>query len=262
MPDQMNDQITDRFALAKTIASEGGDLALSYFNARDTLVVEDKMNPQDMVSQADREVELLLRKRITEAFPDDGILGEEGGGQDGTSGFTWVLDPIDGTAPFLAGLPHWCVVVAILQGDETIAGVIAHPMEAEVISARLGQGTWLNGARVHVGADMKLNNCNVGMGISHRSPPAPFVEAIGDLLSEGGMFYRNGSGAVMLASVAVGRLGGYYEPHMNPWDCLAGLLMVREAGGQTLSFPPGPDGGIVLAAAPSLYGDLARISLK
>lgn len=258
----MTDLTAERFALAQTIASEAGDLALQFFHARDTLIVEDKVNPQDMVSQADREVELLLRKRIADAFPQDGILGEEGGFQDGSSGFTWVLDPIDGTAPFLAGLPHWCVVIAIVQGDETVAGVIAQPMAAEVISARLGQGTWLNGKRVHVGEDARLSNCNVGMGISHRSPSPPFVAAIGDLLAAGGMFYRNGSGAVMLASVATGRLGGYYEPHMNPWDCLAGLLMVREAGGRTLSFPPGPDGGIVLTAAPGLYDDLARICLK
>jgi myo-inositol-1(or 4)-monophosphatase len=258
----MTDPIAERFALAQTIASEGGALASRFFNARDSLIIEDKMNPQDMVSQADREVELLLRQRITVAFPEDAILGEEGGALVGTSGFTWVLDPIDGTAPFLAGLPHWCVVIAVVQGDETVAGVIDQPMTAEVFSARKGQGTWLNGRQVHVGTELKINNCNVGMGISHRSPLPPFVEAIGRLLAAGGMYYRNGSGAVMLASVAVGRLGGYYEPHMNPWDCLAGLLMVREAGGQTLPFPSGADGGIVLAASQGLYDDLAGICLR
>lgn len=258
----MSDPIDDRFALAQNIASEGGELALRFFNARDTLIVEDKVNPQDMVSQADREVEILLRKRITEAFPDDAILGEEGGGQTGTTGFTWVLDPIDGTAPFLAGLPHWCVVVAVVKDDETVAGVIAQPMAAEVFSARKGSGTWLNGKKASVGVELKINNCNVGMGISHRSPLPPFLDAIGRVCHAGGMFYRNGSGAVMLASVAVGRLGGYYEPHMNPWDCLAGLLMVREAGGKTLPFPPGPGGGIVLAGAPVVYDDLDALCLR
>lgn len=257
----MSDPIADRYALARTIASEGGDLALGFFNARDTLIVEDKVNPQDMVSQADREVEILLRDRIAAAFPDDAILGEEGGGQDGTTGFTWVLDPIDGTAPFLAGLPHWCVVVALVKDDETVAGVIAQPMAGEVFAARKGQGAWLNDKPLTLGADLRINNCNVGMGISHRSPVPPFVDAIGRLFAAGGMFYRNGSGAVMLASVAAGRLGGYYEPHMNPWDCLAGLLMVREAGGQTRPFPAGPGGGIVLAGAPNVYDALADICL-
>lgn len=258
----MSDPIDARFALAQIIASEGAELALRFFNARETLIVEDKVNPQDMVSQADREVEILLRDRISAAFPDDAILGEEGGGQGGTTGFTWVLDPIDGTAPFLAGLAHWCVVVALVKDDETVAGVIAQPMAAEVFSARKGAGMWLNGKQVVLGTELKISNCNIGMGISHRSPLPPFIEAIGRLCAAGGMFYRNGSGAVMLASVAVGRLGGYYEPHMNPWDCLAGLLMVREAGGRTLPFPPGPDGGIVLAGAGGVYDDLEGICLR
>lgn len=258
----MTDPIDARFALAQTIAPEGGALALTYFNARESLIVEDKVNPQDMVSQADREVEDLLRQRIAKAFPDDGILGEEGGAQTGTSGFTWVLDPIDGTSPFLAGLPHWCVVIAVLQGEEVVAGVIAQPMTAELFSARAGQGTFLNGKKVYVGAELVLSNCNVGMGISHRSPIAPFVQSIASVLESGGMFYRNGSGAVMLASVAVGRLGGYYEPHMNPWDCLAGLLMVHEAGGRVLPFPPGEAGGVVLAGAPGVYDQLAALCLK
>lgn len=257
----MTDPIDSRFALARTIATKGAAAAMAYFNARDTLIIEDKVNPQDMVSQADKEVELLLRAEITAAFPDDSILGEEGGAADGSSGFTWVLDPIDGTSPFLAGLPHWGVVIAVLEGDETVAGVIAQPMAKETFTARIGAGAWLNDVPMRVGTDLRINTCNVGMGISHRSPVAPFVDAIDSVLRAGGMFYRNGSGAVMLASVAAGRLGGYYEPHMNPWDCLAGLLMIREAGGQTLPFPPGPQGGIVLAAAPGVYAPLSRICL-
>ncbi|MDA9019954.1 inositol monophosphatase [Flavimaricola sp.] len=257
----MTDPIDARFELAKTIAAKGAESALAYFNARDTLVIEDKMNPQDMVSQADKEVELLLRAAIAAAFPDDAILGEEGGATVGNSGFIWVLDPIDGTSPFLAGLPHWGVVIAILQGDETVAGVIAQPMAGETFTARLGAGAWVNDTPMQVGHDLTLNTCNVGMGISHRSPIGPFIKAIEDVLTAGGMFYRNGSGAVMLASVAVGRLGGYYEPHMNPWDCLAGLLMVREAGGQTLPFPVGAQGGTVLAAAPRVFLPLHSICL-
>jgi len=149
----------------------------------------------------------------------------------------------------------------VVQGDDTVAGVIAQPMAGEVFTAHAGHGAWLNGAPIAVGANLRLNNCNVGMGLSHRTPRLPFLAALDRVLAAGGMFYRNGSGAVMLASVAAGRLGGYYEPHMNPWDCLAGLLMVREAGGQTLPFPPGADGGCVLAAAPAVYGPLHDLCL-
>ncbi|HID68125.1 MAG TPA: inositol monophosphatase [Roseibacterium sp.] len=255
----MTGPITNRMALAEAIAQEAGQRALEYFNTRDALIIEDKANPQDMVSQADQEVELLLRTRIAANFPDDAILGEEGGGTAGTSGFTWVLDPIDGTAPFLAGLPHWGVVIAIVEGGKTVAGVIEQPMAKEVFTARAGAGAWINGTPMQVGADMRVENCNIGAGISYRTPRAPFMAFLDNLLEAGGMFYRNGSGAVMLASVAAGRLGGYYEPHMNPWDCLAGLLMVEEAGGRVLPFPALPDGGTVLAGTPIIFEHLSTM---
>jgi myo-inositol-1(or 4)-monophosphatase len=254
----MSDPVELRLALARAIADEGARLALHHFNARDSLIVEEKTNPQDRVSQADRAVEALLRARINAAFPDDAILGEEHGAQAGDSGFAWVLDPIDGTAPFLAGLPHWGVVIALCGGDVTLAGVIAQPMAGETFSARAGQGAWLNGARLRLGGDLRLDRCSVGIGVNHRAPRAPVVAAIELLLAAGGMFYRNGSGAVMLASVAAGRLGGYFEPHMNPWDCLAGLLLVHEAGGRTLPYVPG---GLVLAAAPGVFDPLVEICL-
>lgn len=255
----MTDPIDARLALAETLGQAAGARAMAFFNARDTLVVENKANPQDMVSQADQQVEVLLREGILAQFPDDAILGEEGGSSEGTSGFTWVLDPIDGTAPFLAGLPHWCVSISIVQGDTCVAGVIDQPMAAERFTARKGAGAWLNGKPMHVGADMQITNCNVAAGISHRSPIAPFVTFLSDLLEAGGMFYRNGSGAVMLAQVAAGRLGGYYEPHMNPWDCLAGLLMVEEAGGLVFPFPTLPEGGMVLAGASNVYDSVAAM---
>lgn len=255
----MTDPTDARLALAETLGQAAGQRALEYFNARDTLIVENKANPQDMVSQADEQVEVLLREGILAQFPDDAILGEEGGSTGGTSGFTWVLDPIDGTAPFLAGLPHWCVSISIVEGDTCVAGVIDHPMAAERFTARKGKGAWLNGKPMQVGADMQITNCNFATGISHRSSIAPFMAFLGDLLEAGGMFYRNGSGAVMLAQVAAGRLGGYYEPHMNPWDCLAGLLMVEEAGGRVLPFPALPEGGLVLVGSPNVYDSVAAM---
>lgn len=262
----MIDPIDARLALAEILGEAAGQRALAFFNARDTLIVENKANPQDMVSQADQEVEVLLREGILAKFPGDAILGEEGGSTGGSSGFTWVLDPIDGTAPFLAGLPHWCVSISIVQSDvdvagvqcdTCVAGVIDHPMAAERFTARKGAGAWLNGKPMQVRADLQLNNCNFGTGISHRSPLAPYMTFLAELLDAGGMFYRNGSGAVMLAQVAAGRLGGYYEPHMNAWDCLAGLLMVEEAGGRVLPFPALPEGGLVLACAPQIYDRVA-----
>lgn len=255
----MTDAITARMTLAESIATEAGALALEFFANRGDLVIEAKASLQDIVSRADREVEDLIRARVAAAFPEDGFQGEEGGTQPGTSGFTWVMDPIDGTSPFLAGLPHWCVVIAIKQGEETVGGVIDHPMAQERFVAQLGQGAWLNGRRLGPRLDHRVNNSLVAIGASHRTSPQHVADVIGRLMQAGGIFYRNGSGAIMLASVAAGRLGGYYEPHMNPWDCLAAMLMVREAGGRTAPFPGDGSGGPVLATAPGVWDDLSAI---
>ena len=125
---------------AALMAEEAGALALDYFNRRETLVIEQKRDPQDVVSVADREVENLIRKRVAEKFPDDGFLGEEYGLQPGTSGLTWVVDPIDGTSPFVNGMPNWCVSIALLKDEEPIIGVIAAPCHQEVYAAAAGRG--------------------------------------------------------------------------------------------------------------------------
>jgi len=256
MPDTLTDPVSARLNLALAAATEGAALALDHFRNRDRLVIEAKATPQDIVSRADREVEDLIRARIGAAFPDDGILGEEGGQQAGSTGFTWVIDPIDGTSPFLAGMPHWCVVIALVEGETTVAGVTVQPMAGETFAARRGQGATLNGAPMRCDPAHRIDNCNVAVGASHRTDPGHVAGVIEGLMRAGGIFYRNGSGAQMLANVAAGRLGGYYEPHMNPWDCLAGLLMVEEAGGQVWPLGPDPKGGAVLATAPGVWGPL------
>lgn len=255
----MTDPIRDRFDLACRAATEAGALALSFFQNRDQLVIEAKASPQDIVSRADREVEDLIRAHLLGAFPQDAILGEEGGARAGDSGFLWVIDPIDGTSPFLAGLPHWCVVIALVQGGETVAAVTAHPLSGEVFTALRGQGAWLNGAPLRCNPDHRIDTSLVALGASHRTDPGHVAGVVAGLMRAGGMFYRNGSGALMLALVAAGRLGGYYEPHMNPWDCLAGILMITEAGGRARAIGPDPAGGVVLAAAPQVFAPLCAI---
>lgn len=259
----MSDEILARHVAAETIAAEAAALALDYFHRQADLVIETKSSLQDVVSQADREVEDLIRARILAQFPEDGLLGEEHGVRAGTSGYTWVIDPIDGTSPYLAGLPHWCVAIAVVRGQDTVAAVTHVPMAGEVFSARLGGGAWLSGVPMRLDTSSRLQKALIGIGASHRSDPAHVAHVIAGVLRAGGAFYRNGSGALMLASVAAGRLGGYYEPHMNCWDCLGGMLMIREAGGLTRDFGTMDvlEGGLVLTAAAGVYDDLARIVL-
>lgn len=258
----MNDAADGRLALAEEVARAAGDLALDFFSRRDELTVEAKANAQDIVSRADREVEALIRARVTEAFPQDGFLGEEFGATPGASGYSWVVDPIDGTSPFLFGLPHWCVSIAVHDGRDTVAAAIAAPTRDEVFTASRGGGAHLNGRPLLVPADLTILNGVVGIGANHRTPPAAAARVIERLLAAGGMFYRNGSGALMLAHVAAGRLAGYWEAHMNAWDCLAGLLIVAEAGGRCAPFAAHGDlaaGDAVLATSPATWDGMQAV---
>lgn len=246
------DDITARLALAQTIARAAGAIALGYFRDRQNLKIDTKLNGQDVVSIADKEVELFLRREIAAAFPGDGILGEEFGLQPGGSGFLWVMDPIDGTSPFVNGIPAWCVSIAVMQADTTVAGVIFAPSTGELYAARRGAGATLDGVRLVLSDDVTLQTGVMGLGANHRVPARQVADFVERLLDSGGMFIRNGSGALMLAYVAAGRLAAYYEPHMNAWDCFAGLLMVEEAGGwihDPAQWPGLEEGGPVIAGS-------------
>jgi myo-inositol-1(or 4)-monophosphatase len=256
------DEVQARLDLALAVARAVAPAAMEFFRGRSTLLGAFKDNPQDVVSRADAELETLIRSRIAASFPDDGFIGEEHGEAPGTSGYLWLIDPIDGTMAFLHGLPHWCISLAIRRGDATEAAVITVPVADETFSARRGGGATLNGARLHLGDGLAIGSALTGIGASHRAPAEPLSQVIRRLLERGGMFYRNGSGAAMLAYVAAGRLAAYYEPHMYPWDGLGGLLLVEEAGGRTL--PYRPDGGLrrgapVLAASPAAWQEMVDI---
>jgi myo-inositol-1(or 4)-monophosphatase len=255
----MTDRIAARAQLASDLARAAGQTALGYFRNRGDLVVETKNGALDLVSVADRAVEEMIRRAIAETFPDDAILGEEGGAAAGRSGLTWVIDPIDGTVPFLMGLPHWCVVIAVAEGPETLAGVIDVPVTGEHFAARAGHGATLDGARLSLDPARRIDQSPIAVGASERSDPRRIANVIRRLMEAGSIYYRNGSGANMLACVAAGRLGGYVEPAMNPWDSLAGLLMIREAGGVVHPFPADQRLGLTLAASPGVWDDLHRI---
>lgn len=257
-----DDAILRRHAHACDLARRAGAAALGYFNTRDTLDIEAKANPQDVVSRADREVEALVREAITATFPHDAILGEEAAPTPGTSGYTWVIDPIDGTMPFLSGLPHWCVAIAVLHGDRTVAAATCAPVSGTLYDATLGHGFRCNGAENGAPLTLGITDAMTAIGASHRTSAAGIAAVIERLLTAGGAYYRSGSGALMLAEVASGRLAGYYEPHMNAWDCLGGLLMVEEAGGRTapLDMPRMlAEGAAVLAASAYAFGPLSEV---
>ena len=255
----MTDTIGIRADFASGLARRAGQRALDYFRNRESLEIETKNGELDLVSIADRAVEEMIRAEIAERFPDDAILGEEGGATTGASGLTWVIDPIDGTVPFLMGLPHWCVVLALTEGSETHLGITDVPVTGEHFTARAGHGARLDGIPLSLDRSKRLQQGLVAVGASERCDPAPMAGILRRLMEERGMYYRNGSGANMLACVAAGRLGGYVEPSMNPWDSLAGLLMIREAGGVTHPYPADARFGLTMGAAPGVWDDLLAI---
>ncbi|SFU62384.1 myo-inositol-1(or 4)-monophosphatase [Methylobacterium sp. 174MFSha1.1] len=247
---------------ALAIARAAGETALGFFNARDELVIEQKSGAQDLVSQADREVELLIRARIKEAFPEDGVIGEEHAPVPSRSGYTWVVDPIDGTSPFLNGQPNWCVSIGVRGPEGLVAGVIEAPVLRETYAGLVGEGATVNGRPLRVDPETVLTSANIGFGATQKNPAAEAAAFVHGLYQEGGVLFRNGSGALMLAYVAAGRLAGYYDPGLNSWDCYAGLVLVREAGGvaEYLGSDDMLTGGPLYAGTPAVVADLRRLA--
>jgi len=253
----MND-IDDRLTVACAVAREAGAIAREAFALAPQSRARAFKGPQDYVLESDAEVERLIRARLTAAFPGDSFFGEESGGDFGES--VWVVDPIDGTANFARGIPHFCISIAFVRGAAIEIGVIYQPVSDELNIARRGGGATLNGRPMSVTGLTDIHHALIETGWSSRRPPDPYVGIVSHLINSGAQAMRGGSGALGLAYVADGRTDGYCELHMNSWDALAGLLLVREAGGWINDFLADDGlrrGNAVLACTPALRGIIA-----
>ena len=256
------EDLAQRLETAQRITREAGTLALEFFNARDRLKI-DRKGAQDFVSQADKEVELAVRAALKAAYPEDGIVGEEHAPHPGTSGFVWVIDPIDGTTNFINGIPAWTVVIAGVASGRTQVGVIHDPIHDETFSAMRGAGAWLNEQPLEVGGAHTLADGTTGIGYSNRVSHEGIMQVMQEIDDAGGVFLRNASGALSLAYVAAGRILGYAEEHMNAWDCLAGQLIVAEAGGGVEVQDADAmieTGGRVVVGLSGVFDDLVRMA--
>lgn len=254
-------EVSRRKAFATEVSLSAGELALSYFRDRDNLIVDTK-GAQDWVSEADKNVETFIRKEISKAWPDDGIFGEEHGANSGTSGFDWVIDPIDGTTNFVNGIPAWTIVLAGVTNGKTEIGVIYEPNVAEMYVGERGKGATLNDKTMSVATGVPLNSGTISVGYSNRVKAEHVLPVIEALIGRGSMYHRNASGALSLAYVAAGRLLGYVEEHMNAWDCLAGQLLVQEAGGvieDQDAYDMIRDGGRVVVGTPAVFKEIKAI---
>ena len=220
-----------RHLAACAIAREAGQIARDYFERREQLVIEHK-GMQDLVSVADRAVEDLIRERLSAAFPDDALIGEEGGGEgvEGAAG-TWVIDPVDGTMNFLRGVPYWSVAIAYVRGRTTEIGVTYDPVHDDLFAARRGVGAQCNGTPIRVSGTDDPVRAVLGHTFSFKMEIQPYVRTLGTLLELGADHRRLGSTALMMCHVADGRLDGCVTLRCSSWDVIGGLLLVREAGG-------------------------------
>ncbi|TFD85918.1 inositol monophosphatase family protein [Cryobacterium serini] len=251
---------TELLDLARTVALTAGALA----HRRRTEGVEiaaSKSSPEDIVTAADREVELLIRGLLADARPNDGFYGEESDASGGSSGLTWVVDPIDGTVNYLYGIPFYAVSIAVVQGDpdpaswNSLAGAVVNPTLGEVFTASEGSGAWLGDQRLHVNHDVPLSLALAGTGFSYEAARRVWqANVVGGLIGQVRDIRRIGSAALDLCAVACGRLDLYFERGLNPWDHAAGALIAREAGARVGALQADAEGrDLLIAAAPALY---------
>ncbi len=257
----------DLLALAERAARAAGDLVRDE-RPVDLGVASTKSSPTDVVTVMDERSEQLLRELLLTARPHDALLGEEGDDVSGTSGITWVVDPIDGTVNYLYGIPAYAVSIAAVTGDprdpgghDVLAGCVHNPVSGETFTATRGGGAFLDGRPLRVSGQTDLAQSLVATGFgyaaSRRRRQADVVAALLPVVRD---IRRMGSGALDLCQVACARVDAYYERGLQPWDLAAGGLVAREAGALVTGLGEAPAGEqLVLAAAPALHAQMQRL---
>ncbi len=206
--------------------------AAAVHQAGGDLQIEAKSSDIDLVTRVDREAEQAIRAVILDARPDDAILGEEEG-QAGTGSRVWIVDPLDGTLNYAHGFPYYCVSVALQVDGVTEVGVVLDSTRDELFAALRGGGATLNGEPMNVSSEPSLRRSMIATGFAYKADHmAENVPLFTALLPQARALRRPGAAALDLANLAAGRLDGFWELYLNPWDVAAGMLLVVEAGGQ------------------------------
>lgn len=210
-----------------------------------------KSSRTDLVTDADRASEELVVSALAASRPGDAILGEEGGARPGTTGLTWIVDPLDGTTNFVYDLPLWAVSVAVADSAGTLAGAVRHPLGGETFSASRGGGAFLGDRRLRAREAPPLAEALVGTGFSYDSSRrAAQARTLVEVLPAVRDVRRGGSAAIDLCWLAAGRIDAFYEAALQPWDRAAGLLVAHEAGISSVELRAGLPGDTTLVAAP------------
>ena len=221
--------------------------------------------PANFVSAADRRAEETLYAELAKARPNYGFLGEEGGERAGADKtHRWIVDPLDGTTNFLHGIPQFAISIALEREQTVVAGLVYNPANDEIFIAERGKGAFLNDQRIRVANRKRLNDAVIACGLPHYGRPGfPLAHReTGALQQQVAGLRRFGAAALDLAWVAAGRLDGYWERNIKPWDVAAGLILVREAGGYVTDCDGGEDmfgKGEVAAGNEAIHKEMLRV---
>ena len=251
--------------IAIRAARKAGNVIAKNYERRDDIQTS-KKGINDYVTSVDKAAEAEIIEIIQKSYPDHTIISEERSALEGKdSDIQWVIDPLDGTTNFVKGLPHFSVSIAIRVKNRTEVGVVYDPIRNELFTAVRGEGAKLNEVRLRVDSQNELNGAILATGFPFKQPslmPTQFA-IMNNLIDEAADFRRTGSAALDLCYVASGRVDGYFEMGLKPWDCAAGDLIVREAGGLVCDFNAGHgylrSGNIVAAPARILKEMLNKI---
>ena len=224
----------------------------------------EKKGHNDYVSEADRAAEKTVIDCILKHYPDHAILAEESGVQ-GESDTVWIIDPLDGTTNYLHGFPVVAVSIGVQVKGRMEHAAVYDPIRQELFTASRGQGAQLDGRRIRVSGQTQLERALIGTGFPFRQADteiAPYLEMLGKVVRNTSGVRRPGAAALDLSYVAAGRLDGFWETGLAPWDLAAGSLLIREAGGIVSGLDGSEnffDSGHVLCGTPRIYAGLAKL---
>ena len=232
------------------------------FTEVENLQVSSK-GPGDFVSRADTRSEEIIRAELTETRPNYGWLAEESDSADGADPTRrWIVDPLDGTTNFLHGLPHWAISIALEHKGEIVSAVVYDPVKDEMFTAEKGSGAWLNDRRLRVSGRRSMIEMIFGTGVPFGGNPnlERTLREMAALTPATAGIRRWGAAALDLTYVAAGRLDGFWERGLGPWDVAAGILIVREAGGFVGPIDPGTifEGRSIVAANTAVFDTLTK----
>ena len=243
-------------------ARVGGEILVSHHGKRPSGIHEKGTN--DYVTDVDRAAERAVVDFLRRRHPDHSILAEEGRSHQGSTDYRWYIDPLDGTTNYIHDYPFFATSVGLWRGPEGIAGAVVDPVRGEMFRAERGAGAWLNDRRIRVSTASSLRGSLLVTGFPFRRPEEidTYLRSFGELLARTAGVRRDGSAALDLCYVACGRVDGFWETGLSPWDLAAGVVIVREAGGQVTDYAGKPgflESGEIIAAAPGLHGPVLEV---